>query len=88
MQHVGSASSGGQRSEFASYHGHRSLVWVYVKNMPGILSWLFLPLHILANIASVIVLTLRAQGKVAWRAKRDAIKGFPKMWKKRKAIQA
>jgi len=88
VRHVGSASSGGQRSEFASYHGHRNMVWVYVKNMPGFLFWLFLPLHLLANIASVLVLTLRGQGKVAWRAKRDAIKGLPKMWKKRKAIQA
>ena len=88
VRHVGSASSGGQRSDFASYHGHRNMVWVYAKNMPGLLFWLFLPLHILANIASVIVLTLRGQGKVAWRAKRDAIKGLPKMWKKRKAIEA
>jgi GT2 family glycosyltransferase len=88
VRHVGSASSGGQRSDFASYHGHRNMVWVYVKNMPRLLFWLFLPLHILANIASVIVLTLRGQGKVAWRAKRDAIKGLPKMWKKRKGIQS
>jgi GT2 family glycosyltransferase len=88
VRHVGSASSGGARSDFATYHGHRNMVWVYLKNMPGILFWLFLPLHILANIASVIVLTLRGQGKVAWRAKRDAIKGLPKMWKKRKDIQS
>jgi GT2 family glycosyltransferase len=88
VRHVGSASSGGQRSEFASYHGHRNMVWVYVKNMPGFLFWFFLPLHILANIASIIVLTLRGQGKLAWRAKRDAIKGLPAMWKKRRAIQA
>jgi len=88
VRHVGSASSGGQRSEFASYHGHRNMVWVYVKNMPGVLFWLFLPLHILANLASGIVLTLRGQGKIAWRAKRDAIKGIPAMWKKRQAIQS
>lgn len=88
VRHVGSASSGGQRSEFASYHGHRNMVWVYVKNMPGFLFWLFLPLHIFANLASVIVLTFRGQGRVAWRAKHDAIKGLPKMWKKRKAIHS
>ena len=88
VRHVGSASSGGPRSEFASYHGHRNMVWVYVKNMPGFLFWLFLPLHIFANCVSVIVLTIRGQGKVAWRAKRDAIKGLPAMWKKRQAIQS
>ena len=88
VRHVGSASSGGQRSEFASYHGHRNMVWVFVKNMAGSLFWLFLPLHILANLASVLVLTLRGQGKVAWCAKRDAIRGLPAMWKKRQAIQS
>lgn len=88
VRHVGSASSGGKRSEFASYHGHRNMVWVYVKNMPGVLFWLFLPLHIVANLASVLVLTLRGQGKVVWRAKRDAIKGLPAMWKKRQVIQS
>ena len=86
--HAGGTSSGGQRSEFAAYHGHRNMVWVYVKNMPGVLFWLFLPLHILANLASMIVLTLRGQGKVAWHAKRDAIKGLPAMWKKRQAMQS
>jgi len=86
--HAGGTSSGGQRSDFAAYHGHRNMVWVYVKNMPRVLFWLFLPLHILANLASMIVLTLRGQGKVAWHAKRDAIKGLPAMWKKRQAIQS
>ncbi len=88
VRHVVSASSGGQRGEFASYHGHRNMVWVYVKNMPGFLFWLFLPLHILANLASVLVLTLRGQAKVAWPAKRDAIQDLPAMRKKRQAIQA
>lgn len=88
VRHVGSASSGGQRSDFATYHGHRNMVWVYVKNMPGILFWLFLPLHVMANFASLLVLTLRGQGKVGLRAKIDALKGLPKMWKKRKMIQS
>jgi GT2 family glycosyltransferase len=88
VRHVGSASSGGQRSDFASYHGHRNMVWVYIKNMPGILFWLLLPVHLMANLASLVVLTLRGQGKVGLRAKIDAIKGLPKMWKKRKMIQS
>jgi len=87
VRHLGSSSSGGQRSDFATYHGHRNMVWVYVKNMPGFLFWLFLPLHVLANFASVLVLALRGQDKVAWRAKCDAIKGLLAVWKKRQAIQ-
>jgi len=81
--HEGGGSSGGRRSDFAAYHGHRNMVWVFVKNMPGFLFWLLLPLHVLANLASVLMLALRGQGGVAAKAKRDAIQQLPAMWKKR-----
>lgn len=87
VEHVGSATTGGQHSEFATYHGHRNLVWVFVKNVPGWLFWVLLPLHILLNIVSAFVLALQGRGKVMFRAKRDAILGLPKMWKKRQLIQ-
>lgn len=82
--HEGGASSGGGRSDFAAYHGHRNMVWVYVKNMPGLLFWIFLPLHLLANVASFCLLAWRGQGGVAWRAKRDALKLLPAVWKRRR----
>ncbi|MGZ8173651.1 MULTISPECIES: glycosyltransferase family 2 protein [Methylobacter] len=85
--HVGSGTTGGQHSDFAMYHGHRNLVWTFVKDMPGILFWLLLPLHVLLNLASVIWFALRGQGRVIWRAKRDAVLGLPKMWRKRQRIQ-
>jgi GT2 family glycosyltransferase len=81
--HEGGGSSGGPRSDFAAYHGHRNMVWIYVKNMPGLLFWLLLPLHVLANIASMVILAFRGQGGIAWRAKRDALRRLPAMWKKR-----
>ncbi|WP_349431863.1 glycosyltransferase family 2 protein [Methylomarinum sp. Ch1-1] len=87
VHHVGSASTGGQHSDFGVYHGHRNLVWTFVKNMPGILFWLLLPLHLLLNVVTIIVFSARGQGKVIWRAKIDAIKGLPKMWAKRRQIQ-
>jgi GT2 family glycosyltransferase len=87
VRHLGSAASGGARGDFATYHGHRNMVWVYVKNMPGILFWMFLPLHIAANLAGVAVLAWRGQGSTAVRAKIDAIRGIPGMWRKRKQIQ-
>lgn len=86
-QHVGSGTTGGQHSDFAVYHGHRNLVWTFVKDMPGILFWLFLPLHVLLNLVSIIWFVLRGQGRVILRAKRDAIRGLPKMWRKRREIQ-
>jgi GT2 family glycosyltransferase len=86
VQHVGSAVVGGQHSNFATYHGHRNLVWVFVKNMPGWLFWAFLPLHVALNVASLLWLTWRLQGKIALRAKRDALAGLPLMWRKRRLI--
>lgn len=88
VHHVGSGTTGGQHSDFAMYHGHRNLVWAYVKNMPGCLFWVCLPLHIGMNVATVIVLTWRGRGGVILKAKRDALLGLPKMWRKRQEIQS
>ena len=84
--HVGSAVTG-KRSDFSVYHGHRNLVWAFVKNMPGVLFWLLLPLHVVLNLVSLIWFALRGQGAVILRAKRDALLGLPKMWRKRQQIQ-
>jgi len=87
VHHIGSATTGGQQSDFAVYHGHRNLVWTYVKNMPGWLFWVCLPLHIAMNFATVGVFIMRGKGRVILRAKWDAIRGLPKMWRKRQDIQ-
>jgi len=50
VSHVGSASSGGPRSEFSVFHGTRNRLWVYVKDTPPLLLWLSLPFHILTTI--------------------------------------
>ncbi len=85
--HVGSGTTGGQQSDFAVYHGHRNLVWAYVKNMPGWLFWACLPLHLAMNLVSIFVFILRGQGKVILRAKFDALLGLSNMWRKRREIQ-
>jgi len=86
--HVGSGTTGGKHSDFAVYHGHRNLVWTYVKDMPGALFWVFLPLHLAMNLVALLVFTLRGQGGVMFRAKRDAVLGLPKMWAKRRQVQS
>lgn len=85
--HVGSAFVG-KHSDFQIYHGHRNLVWVFVKNMPSLLFWLALPLHVALNIASIMWFTLKGQGRVILRAKWDALRGLAHFWSKRKGIQA
>ena len=86
-EHVGSGTSGGRDSDFALYYGHRNLVWAYVKNMPAVLFWLFLPLHIGVNVASVLWFSVQGRGRILLRAKRDALRGLPGMWRKRRGIQ-
>ena len=71
VHHVGSATSG-RRSDFSVYHGHRNLVWTFVKNMPGPLLALYWPHHLLLNLISLVWFTLRGQGRAIWRAKWDA----------------
>lgn len=88
VHHVGSATTGGQRSDFATYHGHRNMVWTFVKNMPNPLLWALLPLHLAANLTSVAWLALRGQGGTALRAKWHALRGLGAVMQKRRAIQA
>ncbi len=85
--HQGSGTTGGQHSDFALYHGHRNRVWTFVKDMPGVLFWMLLPLHVTLNLFSIIWFVLRGQGKVILRAKRDALRGLPTMWRKRQKEQ-
>jgi len=85
--HVGSGTTS-RRSDFSVYHGQRNLVWTYAKDMPGLLALAYLPCHIAMNAAGVAVLALRGQGRVALRAKLDALRGLPHMLRKRRAIQA
>ena len=86
VDHVGSATTG-NRSDFSIYHGHRNLVWTYVKNMPGILFWILLPIHLVFNFVVVIYYLVRGKGKIIFRAKIDALKGIPRMWQKRREIK-
>lgn len=87
VYHVGSATTG-KDSDFTIYHIHRNLIWTYVKNMPGLLFWLYLPQHIAANLYIIARYALQGRWRVILKAKWDAIKGLLRMWKKRKEIQA
>ena len=87
VDHVGSASSGGQRSDFAVYHGHRNLVWCFVKNMPGPLCYPLLIAHLSQSIVLARVFLVRGQGRTILTAKVHAVRQLPKFWRKRQAIQ-
>ena len=89
VSHVGGSSSETAGiSDFALYHGHRNLVWTFVKNMPGYLFWLFLPAHIAMNILTIFWFSMRGKGRVIVRAKVDAIRRLPEVWGQRRHIQS
>lgn len=87
VDHVSSGISG-KRSDFATYHGHRNMVWTYVKDMPAPMFWLYLPLHLCANLFAMMVCAARGQSGVVLRAKRDAILGLPRVFRERARVQA
>jgi GT2 family glycosyltransferase len=78
----------GRHSDFQLYHGHRNLVWTFVRNMPGPLLAVYLPLHLLLTLATLLVFTSRGRSGVIWRAKRDAVLGLPRAIAKRRTTQA
>lgn len=83
--HTGSATTK-RHSDFYTYHGHRNLVWTYFKNMPLPLLLIFLPLHALLNIATILLFIKRGQTQVILKSKWHALKELPRVWKQRKTI--
>ncbi len=83
--HIGSTSFG-KRGERATYLGHRNVVWTFIKDMPGPLFWLFLPIHLAYTLIHLIYFTKIKQGHVIWKAKLDAWKEIGPILKKRRRI--
>jgi GT2 family glycosyltransferase len=88
VQHVGSASTGGRKSEFAVFHGTRNRFWVVYRDTPAILLPLVIPLH----LAAVAFISSRRENwphaPLVWRALMASLRGLPRILKDRKAIQA
>ena len=85
--HAGSALTG-RHSNFSTYYGQRNMVWTFVKNMPSWLFWLLLPAHLLLNLLAPLAFATRGQVQLVLRAKRDALRVWPAVWRKRRAVQA
>lgn len=84
--HVGSGSTS-PRSEFAVFHGHRNLIWTFVKNMPSWLFVLLLPGHIIVNLLYILASLFMGKAKVMASAKREAVRGLSEVFRKRRQIQ-
>lgn len=86
--HIGSALTGGRRSRFSVFYGQRNLFWIYVKNMPGWLFWVLLPMQLVMHVAQIARFCLAGHCATIWAAKGQSLLEVPKMWSKRRRIQS
>lgn len=86
VHHKGSALTG-TRSDFSIYHGHRNLVWAYIKNFPSPWFWWYLPLHVAVNAVTPFFLIAKGGFRAALKAKFDALRKLPHFWRKQRVIQ-
>ena len=87
IRHVGSASTGGRKSEFAVFHGTRNRFYVVYKDTPAILLPIVVPLHLMG----VVYISSRRENwphaHIVWRAFKESLKGVPTILKSRRAVQ-
>lgn len=69
------------------YHIHRNKEWVFFKNMPSLLLWKYLLLHVVYSLAWTLLWIVKGKSRVILRAKWDAIRAWRTVLKKRKSIQ-
>jgi len=60
---------------------------MFVKDMPSLLFWLMLPLHVALHLVVIVWFSLRGQGGVILRTKREAVLCLQKIWRKGRLIQ-
>lgn len=87
VHHVGSGLTG-RHSTFSIYHGHRNLVWAWVKNMPGWSLLRYLPQHLLLTLVTLVRFAATGQLSTILRAKRDALLGLGPVLRARREVQA
>ena len=87
IRHVGSASSGGRKADFAVFHGTRNRFWVLFKNTPALLLPLVVPLHLIALTAIYLRRENRPHARLIWTAVKAAFAGVPRMLRSRAVVQ-
>ncbi len=86
VHHRGSGSSS-RYSEYAVFHGIRNRLWAYIRLMPSLSFWVFLPIHILATFALWLHAIYRGAGLAYARGIIAGIGGIGASWEERKLIQ-
>lgn len=77
----------GADSDTYIYYGHRNNEYVYIKNMPLLLLLKYWPWHLLFDFLLLLFFFPRGKALPFLKAKGAALRGFPRMLKKRWHIQ-
>jgi N-acetylglucosaminyl-diphospho-decaprenol L-rhamnosyltransferase len=86
VHHAGSAIAG-RSSDFAVFHGMRNGVWTYVRNMPGWLLLLTLPVWLMGSLALILRGAVRGVFKPTIRGYVAALKGLGPMLAARRQMR-
>jgi GT2 family glycosyltransferase len=86
VRHVGSASLG-RTSNLSVFYGQRNLEWMYVKNTPGLILLVTLPLHLAYVAAAGAYFLWAGRLPVFLAAKWAALRGLRQAWRKRRVLQ-
>ena len=81
--HGGTAGFG---SNLSVYYGNRNIIWYAVKDFPTGLLIISLPFILARNLAVIPYYILEGKGRIILKSKLDALRGLPKMIKKRKLV--
>lgn len=87
IDHLGYGSSG-RRSEFATFHGVRNRLWVFLRNTPGWALPLLAPLHAAITLALWLSAARFGHFKLFGKALGAALKEWPRIMRERRALQA
>jgi GT2 family glycosyltransferase len=86
VHHVGSGTNA--TSDFIMYYSTRNRIWTAVKNTPGWLFFIIVPLHIAASAYLYFRWATSSFERSVRSGIRDGFAGLPRVWKQRAAIQS
>lgn len=88
VRHIGAGTTGGAGNRYARFYGQRNLIVTFAKDMPAVLFWCGLPLHIFAVLRGLARGILDGQGILMTKATLQALKALPSVMVARRLLQA
>jgi GT2 family glycosyltransferase len=86
VKHAGSGISG-RASDFTLFHGHRNLIWTWVKNTPCAWLWFLLPWRIAYGVALILAARKVGGHRSVARGQWAALAGLGPILRSRREVQ-